>query len=134
MDMELAKARLVDPLILAAQFGLFELLFQFLDIAFRELGRSEHHEFNAGLLSHFEKGPVVGVRTGVPRGRVLAFQAARDAVEHGEVGRFEVFEDLALQGIEIQIHVSSQLSTVSRTPALPARSRAEGVRIVFGPI
>jgi hypothetical protein len=56
------------------------------------------------------------------------------AVEDGESGRVQILQDFLLQCVEIQIHVNASALSRHQNIGGPARSRAEGVMIVFGPI
>src|ERR1019366_1471967 len=77
---------------------------------------------------------VVGIMLAVPEHHLGVFEGSRGAAENGQIARFEIVQDFALECIEIQVHVASSAYDNTRVSEGLARSRAEGVTIVFGPI
>ena len=69
--------------------------------------RGEQNHLDAGLDGGIEEHPVVGIVLGVPEHHLGVFEGSRGAAENGQVARFKIVQDFALECVEIQVHVAS---------------------------
>src|ERR1017187_5735817 len=134
VDAHLAQAVLVVALLVAVHADLLDLLQQVVDVAGLEFAGGEEDHLDAGLDGGVQEHPVVGIMLAVPEHHLGVFEDSRGAAENGQIARFEIVQDFALECIEIQVHVASSAYDNTRVSEGLARSRAEGVTIVFGPI
>ena len=101
----------------------------------RNSRRGEDHQLGAASSSDFQEHLVIGKALGIPDHHAEGLPGRPGAAaEYGETVDFQIVQDFAFQCVQIQVHVIPQPCANTRISEGPARSRADGVTIVFGPI
>src|SRR5579883_529119 len=81
------------------EFAVVELFGQFVEIGALEFRRGKQDQSGSRFARDIQKRLIVGMVFHIPEHHGEALQPARAAAENGEAGRFQIFEDLALQRV-----------------------------------
>src|SRR5579883_34761 len=98
-DAQFADSSFVLAPLFPGEFAVVELFGQFVEIGALEFRRGKQDQSGSRFARDIQKRLIVGMVFHIPEHHGEALQPARAAAENGEAGRFQIFEDLALQRV-----------------------------------